>query len=555
MVKPGSAHPRYYDWWLQLYSVDSTAGDAICQVCHESSAGGNGWNRYGFSIKTDFNQNQLEIGTTFTNEEEAFKTSLTDQEATLTDSGNAGSNTFVQEIQADAQTGWRLGEVNLIQFSNGSPNKVIGPPDNLPCGILVDPNTGLTPCPVANPKPTSVPKGNISIKLETIASGFTAPVLVLTAPGESDSLYVVEQGGRIWSVDKTSGNKLLFLDLSAELVNTYGQQFGGYDERGLLGLAFHPGYATNHKIYTYISKTFQPGVAHFSTMPVGIDADHLSVVSEWTVANTHLNPASATAEIELLIVDQPQFNHNGGMVEFGPDDYLYISLGDGGSADDKGDGHGANGNGRDNSNPLGAILRIDVNAIAPANGRYGIPQDNPFVGTAGLDEIVIFGLRNPFRFSFESLNNNGFNLYVGDVGQNAIEEVNRIHSNDTGGNYGWNFKEGSFYFYSTANATFVSSTPPPGVVLPPLIDPVAEYDHDEGISVIGGQVYQGNQVNGLQGKYVFGDWGRSFSNPGGRLFYLDNGDLMKEFQYDVLPDIYITGLGADNENELYVVGS
>jgi hypothetical protein len=281
----------------------------------------------------------------------------------------------------------------------------------------------------------------------------------------------------------------------------------------------------------------------------------MTVVSEWIVVNPLSDSSVASAERELIIVDQPQFNHNGGMLEFGPEGNLFIALGDGGSANDEGDGHGSNGNGRDNLNPLGAILRIDVDTASPSNGRYTVPSNNPFVGKTGLDEIYVYGLRNPYRFSIETARSGSVDLYVGDVGQDAIEEVNRIPLSSAGANFGWNYKEGSFYFSVINGSTFITSNPPSGVVIPPLIDPVVEYDHEEGLSVIAGYLYQGTEISSLSGLYVFADWGRSFAKPDGRLFIINGNDQLRELSVEPDIDIHITGFGRDLSGELYVVGN
>ena len=372
--------------------------------------------------------------------------------------------------------------------------------------------------------------------------------------------------GVVTRVNLANSQKSEFLDVSTELVSNFGQisffensPFAGFDERGLIGFAFHPNFAQNNLVYTYISKDFEPNTADFSTVVAGEDPNpeerHLSVISQW-----HINSVGSPIETELLIVDQPQFNHNAGNIAFGPDGYLYIAIGDGGGADDVGPGHGENGNGSNNTNPLGAILRIDVNNLASSrrsvNDRYGIPNDNPFVGGPGLDEIVAFGFRNPFRFSFEELGGDDFNLYIGDVGQNEIEEINRISSDTLGGNYGWNTKEGSFYFFPNGDgAAFITDTPPPGFDQDSVIDPVAEYDHDEGISVIGGHVYTGGALEDLQNLYVFADYGINFADPSGRLFHLNEQDQILEIIPAEPIDIFITAIGRDNQNELYVMGT
>jgi glucose/arabinose dehydrogenase len=544
------ARDEYRGWWLEQYSAQSTSGDAVCQLCHERGGGGNGWNRYGWLVRGVF----LSSGD-ITDIEERLKASLLEVEDRPTDPNDAGSPTFLQEIQANAQPGWRQDSNNRIRYVD-DPDKFISPPASLPCALLIDAGDTERTCSTSNPIPTSIPSG-ASVKLTTVAAGFTAPVSAVSAPGEPESIYVVEQGGLVWRVNLASGAKQLFLDFSSKLVANYGNPipgFPGYDERGLLGFAFHPDYANNGKVITYISEDFQSGRAHFSTMPSGEDPDHQSVVTEWVVLNPLTAMPSAANERILMVVDQPQFNHNGGMVTFGPDGYLYIALGDGGERNDEGLGHGTEGNGQDTETILGTIARINSDAVAPSNGRYGIPLDNPFVSTAGLDEIYVYGLRNPYRFSVEPTTPGNFDLYIGDVGQDAIEEVNRVPSSNPGVNLGWNHKEGSFYFSVIDGTTYVSPTPPFGVSLPPMLDPIVEYDHEEGISVIGGYVYRGSKVSSLQGRYVFADWGRGFANNG-RLFMVAAGNQLREIRVTNGVPMHITGFGKDHNQELYVVGS
>lgn len=553
-VHNASARDEYLGWWGDMYGGQSQSNDAVCQMCHERGGGGNGWNRYGWLVRELYGLNS-----NISNLEQRLKTSLEDVEDLLSDPNNGGSPTFLQEINAGAQPGWRQGAVNLIRFrGDATPSKVISPPTTLPCALLIDQGDTERTCSTVNPIPTAITKGGPELGLKTVANGFTAPVAALTAPDEPAHMYVVEQGGSVWRVALATGEKQLFLDFSAELVADYGSPipgFPGYDERGLLGFAFHPDYANNRKIITYYSAPYVAGAAHFSTMPTGQAADHMSVVTEWQV----LGPMSASPQLDnkrsILIVDQPQYNHNGGMLEFGPQGYLFIALGDGGNANDAGDGHVLDGNARDFTSPLGAILRIDIDAPAPANGRYGIPIDNPFVGQTGLDEIYVYGLRNPYRFAVEQGTGNAFDLYIGDVGQDAIEEINRVPSAAAGANLGWNYKEGSFYFSVVDGLTYVSETPPNGQTHPPLMDPVVEYDHGEGISVIGGQVYRGSAIPQLNGHYVFGDWGRGFGTPDGRLFYIDANDTMRELRLNRALGMHVTGFGEGPDGELYVVGS
>jgi len=543
LLSPQVLHARsqYLGFWDERY-LESDSSETGCQLCHRQSSGGDGWNEYGWTLRA-------QLGGQTSVQQFILNGSMATIESVPSGSGLS----FVQEIQQNAQPGWREGRVNIIRFRDGSADQTIAPPDEL-CG-LIDLSSIEIPCSIFNPLPSDLPLGDIEIRLETIASGLLSPIAAVSAPQEDGFIYVVEQGGVVLRVDLTDGEKEVFLDFSDELVSNYGEIIGGFDERGLLGFAFHPNFVQNNRVYTYISKDFTPDTAHFSTVTDSESPDperrHLSVVSQW-----QLNPTNNQAiETELLIVDQPQFNHNGGNLVFGPDGYLYISFGDGGGADDVGVGHGVTGNGSDNTNPLGAILRIDVDDPSPVNGRYGIPVENPFVGNAGLDEIIAYGLRNPFRFSFEELDGDNFNLYLGDVGQNEIEEIDRISSSALGGNYGWNTKEGRFFFYPNNGMSFISDTPPPNFDVDSVIDPIAEYDHDEGLSVIGGHVYTGDAINPLANRYVFADFGRNFMQPSGRLFYLNEQDQILEFNTPAPIGMYITAVGKDNQNELYIVGS
>ena len=242
---------------------------------------------------------------------------------------------------------------------------------------------------------------------------------------------------------------------------------------------------------------------------------------------------------------------------FGPDGFLYISLGDGGGADDAdgqpfigGDlvGHGPDGNGQDRSNPLGSVLRIDPQGSNSANGNYGIPASNPFVGQPGVEEMFAFGLRNPFRFAFDTLNGD---LWLADVGQNDIEEINIVSSGD---NLGWPLKEGSFFFDNNGTLDGFVTDVDPGVPAG-LVDPVLEYDHDEGIAIIGGFVYRGNAIPGLQGAYICGDYA-SPQTGRARLFAVRSGNLIELRTPDGIIDrINMTGFGQDASGEIYVMGN
>jgi len=409
-----------------------------------------------------------------------------------------------------------------------------------------------------DPIPKPIETGKIHVTLKTVATGLTAPNWGTFAPGVPRSpLFVTDQPGFLWAIDLGTGAKLAILDVSDRLVPL--GAFGDYDERGLLGVAFHPNYAGNGLLYTYTSEPVA-GDADFTTMPPGVPADHQSVILEWQVLPDPLDPQSVVdpASVrELLRIDEPQFNNNGGAVNFGPDGRLYISLGDGGGADDQDGqdflgnpmvGHGF-GNGQNPGNPLGTVLRIDPQGSNSANGNYGIPPDNPFVGEGGLiEEIFAYGFRNPYRFSFDPLRGQ---LYLADRGQNDIEEVNIVVS---GGNYGWNFKEGSFPFDPNGTADgFVTDRDLSGLPLD-FIDPIAEYDHDEGMAIVGGFVYHGSS-RALQDHYVFADRSQDFFANNGRLFYLTMPDGIREFAMDRPLDIVVMGMGQDAHGELYVLGN
>lgn len=316
------------------------------------------------------------------------------------------------------------------------------------------------------------------IALEPVVAGFTAPNKGVVAPGEPGRLYIVDQPGVIWALDLETKVATRFFDLGAGgLGLPVALGFLGpntFDERGLLGLAFHPDYPRNGKLYTYTSEPSSGAPTFPTTLPVGTPADHQNVVSEWiAVAPGDPSEGVSPARRVLLRVDWPQFNHDGGDLDFGPDGKLYISMGDGGGADDGDDGpivgHGRNGNAQDLTNPLGKVLRIDVNGRDSSNGEYGIPRDNPFAGAAGgvLPEIYAFGFRNPFRMSFDAKLGT---LLVGDVGQNDIEEVDVVVS---GGNYGWRIKEGTLFFDPNGLGSGFATPTPPGPVPPGLIDPIA----------------------------------------------------------------------------------
>jgi glucose/arabinose dehydrogenase len=428
-----------------------------------------------------------------------------------------------------------------------------------------------------------------SVGVEVVTTGVTSPLKGVTAPGQPSRLYVVDQVGILWAVDLASGDKVVFLDVSARLVTLGILGPNTFDERGLLGVAFHPDYQHNGRLYTYTSEPNQGPPTFPTTLPAGVAADHQNVVAEWIVPDPG-NPASVVSPAsrrELLRVDWPQFNHDGGDLAVGPDGKLYISMGDGGGADDRDGqdfivatgsfpivqapmvGHGLTGNGQNLATPLGKILRIDVDGRNSANGQYGIPKDNPFVKTAGaVKEIWAYGFRNPFRMGFDTQTGH---LFVGDVGQNDLEEVNNVAR---GGNHGWNCKEGTLFFDPNGNVEGFATPTDPGrpECRVKTLDPLAQYDtHHEGHSVIGGYVYRGREIPSLRGKYVFGDFSllfKLFSGPHdyGRLFVLNPGGDPRARQRPraisqliVLPGgalaLALLGIGQDAAGEIYVMGN
>lgn len=308
---------------------------------------------------------------------------------------------------------------------------------------------------------------------DEIADGFAFPLHVVASP--DGSLLVVEKGGRIWR--QTGGGRTVFLDLRS-LVS-------GGAEQGLLGLALHPDFAANRRLYVHYTNT----------------SGNTRIVEYQ--AGAGLTSADPNSDRLILAVDQPRANHNGGMIEFGPDGYLYVGLGDGGGGGDP------FGNGQNRGTLLGAILRIDVDADgfpSDSSRNYAIPPGNPYAGGGGAPEVWVYGLRNPWRFSFDAAGR----MVIGDVGQNDREEIDVVEAGRSGLNFGWDRLEGSICY---PPGTSCSSS---GTVLP-----VLEYSHREGRSVIGGVGYEGSAIPALQGAQIYGDlngWTATFR-------YLDGSAL------------------------------
>lgn len=420
-----------------------------------------------------------------------------------------------------------------------------------------------------------------------------SPLKGVAAPNLPNHIFLVDQPGIIWIVNLTTGVRTQFLDARPLVIPLGVCGPNTFDERGLLGLAFHPDYRHNGKFYTYTSERDTTGVP---TIPkaTAFDPDHHNVVSEWINANPG-NPTSPSigARRPLLRVEWPQFNHDGGDLAFGPDGKLYVSMGDGGGADDADGqnfilalpkhpqlancsvvapitGHQGDGNAQKLNTALGKILRIDVNPPFTPGKQYRIPSDNPFFNKAGaVKEIWAYGFRNPYRFGFDKTTGR---LIVGDVGQNDIEEVDIV---TRAGNFGWNCKEGTLFFHINGTADGFAG-PNRDTARPAckpsdnhFIDPVAQYDtHHEGHSVIGGYVYDGRAVDSLRGKYVFGDFSLLFKFPSGphdygRVFTMDAGSsshgLRTINEVLILPggslSLSVLGIGQDAQGEIYVMGN
>jgi glucose/arabinose dehydrogenase len=415
--------------------------------------------------------------------------------------------------------------------------------DDTPAG----PGTGPGPVP-------NQPVGG-EIALELVAQGLTSPVTLAESPDNTGRLFIVDQIGTI-RVTKPDGTleDQPFLDVRDLIVPL----MSDYDERGLLGLAFHPDFLTNGRLFVYY--TAPPRVSGW---------DNTSVVAEYRVTSG-LPGAQAQPVGILLREDHPQFNHDGGTLAFGPDGMLYVSIGDGGGADDVDVGHvedwypdNAGGNGQDiQQNLMGNVLRLDVST----QGSYTVPADNPFVGR-GKGEIYAYGFRNPYRFSFDMGGNH--DLLLGDAGQNMWEEIDVVRK---GGNYGWNVKEGTHCFSAAQPMTTPASCP---TVDPTtgeaLVDPVIEMFNlanptrgtAEGLlTIIGGYVYRGGNVTQLDGRYIFGAFSTEEVGPAGAVYAAtprtDAGLWTTErisFSGNANGAVgaFVLGFGQDLDGEVYVL--
>ena len=373
--------------------------------------------------------------------------------------------------------------------------------------------------------------------LELIAEGFTSPVALLHPEDGSGRLFVVDQTGLIWILAGGQRLEQPFLDLRERVVDL--NSF--YDERGLLGLAFHPDFSANGRFYVSYSAPLQAGLSPE-------EWDHTTYISEFTVLSDNPNQADLRSERVVLAIDKPGYNYEAGHLAFGPDGYLYIATGD--SVRDPATEAGKYA--QDTSSLLGKILRIEVAETAETGQLYLIPPDNPFVSGGGLPEIFAYGFRNPYRFSFDLSNSAEPRLFVTDVGQAMMEEVSLV---EAGGNYGWPVREGTTCFNSQN-----WSQPLETCSTTALSEPVLAYAHNGDLSaIIGGMVYQGSALPELRHAYIFGDWGRG----NGHLFVARPPALgtglweITEIQLtdsDQQPKIgQLLGIGQDRDGELYIL--
>ena len=331
---------------------------------------------------------------------------------------------------------------------------------------------------------------------------FTSPVDIKQSPDATNRFFVVEQQGviKVFDNSSTASSSATFLDIKSKVTST--------GELGLLGLAFHPDFATNG--YFYVNYT-RPNPLQ-------------TVIARYKATSTTANTADASSETILLTYNQPFANHNGGSLQFGKDGFLYIAAGDGGSSGDP------QNNAQNKKSYLGKILRIDVNSTT--KGNYGIPADNPFATSTdgSLGEIYAYGLRNPWKMSFDTGSDR---FFAADVGQNVKEEINLITK---GGNYGWKIKEGKDCYSPSSNCDATG-----------LIEPVIDYGRSDGdVSITGGYVYRGETIKGLVGKYIYGDY------VSGRIWALElDGSQVKSNALLMKFGGAISTFGQDSKGEVY----
>ena len=384
----------------------------------------------------------------------------------------------------------------------------------------------------------------IDVKLEEVASGLQHPLLLISPPND-DRRFIIEQIGTI-KVMQPDGKMSTFLDMKGALVPLVPE----FDERGLLGLAFHPNFKSNGLFYVSYSVPLH-GTANLGNL---LFYSHKNVIAERRVSKADANVADPGYSRVISVIDWPQFNHNGHWIGFGPDGMLYATMGDGGYANDYGLGHNpVTGNGQDLSSKHGKIIRVDVNS----RDGYAIPKDNPFVGNDdALDEIWAYGFRNPWRCSFDMGGDRA--LICADVGQNSFEEIDIVKK---GGNYGWRVREGKHCFNYQAPNDHPASCKMDG-----MIDPVLEYNNCsanpegcKGISITGGYVYRGAN-KAWDGMYFFGDWSKNFVFKDGQLFVAKmtgSNWSMEKVNVTNMPkwNSYVLAFGQDSKGEIYIMAT
>ena len=356
---------------------------------------------------------------------------------------------------------------------------------------------------------------------------FERPIVVTHAGDGSDRLFVAEQEGiiKVLKNDQGAEEATVFLDIDERCTYADNQ-----NEEGLLGFCFHPKFKENGQLFVYYTSA---------------EEAHLSKVSRFTVSRDNPDVCNAATEVEIMRIPQPFWNHNGGTIEFGPDGFLYIALGDGGSGNDP------NGNGQNLTTLLGSILRIDVDHPGK-DATYSIPKDNPFIGkqvpsgprgamASAREEIYAYGVRNVWRMSFDSKTGT---LWAADVGQNLWEEINIVKA---GGNYGWNVREAKHWFRPDGNDADRQD----------LIDPIYEYHHSVGKSITGGTVYRGTRVPELVGKYIYADyvsgllWALDYDEAAGKVktnYSISGFDGDDDGKAEVLP---VMSFGTDETGDVY----
>lgn len=385
----------------------------------------------------------------------------------------------------------------------------------------------------------------VKVKLEPVATGLNSP-LAMKQPAGDDRMFVIEQWGRVMIVEDGEALGTPFLDIRSLIVDRHPD----FDERGLLGLAFHPDFASNGKFYVAYSAPldFQGDLGQM------LWYSHSNVVSEFTVSADDPYAADRMSERILSSTPWPQFNHNGHWIDFGPDGMLYVAMGDGGYANDWGIGHNPQiGNGQDMTTPLGKILRID-----PETGMA--PADNPFVDDEDVEpRIFASGMRNPWRCSFDMGGDQA--LFCADVQQNSYEEVNIVTS---GSNYGWRRMEADKCFDYLAPDEHPASCDTEGLTLPVMTynNCTAQPNGCDGISVTGGYVYRGSAHPEWDGAYIYGDWSKSFAAMDGQIMVgVPDGNggwtrNMAEIEgYENGGAPYMLSFAQDNAGEVYALTS